>query len=244
MQNIFKTLFFITLLTNLANAKNAKEAKPSFDCAKATTKVEKMICNDESGELQNLDRQISQSYQIAKAKLDKNGKKALLDSQKSWLKTRQRCEYKECLKELLQDRNKELQTYTIYPNNAWLGTYRLRQNLYEGELTIQKCDTNNTCKASYSALLHKSEFNDMHECDITLKLQIKSLQEVMAVNDDFANCKIYIKKNQQGIVFARDEEIFDSPDSLCHTMCGNQTIFQWGDIYKKEVQNKLNALIF
>lgn len=98
MQNIFKTLFFITLLTNLANAKNAKEAKPSFDCAKATTKVEKMICNDESGELQNLDRQISQSYQIAKAKLDKNGKKALLDSQKSWLKTRQRCEDKECLK--------------------------------------------------------------------------------------------------------------------------------------------------
>lgn len=118
------------------------------------------------------------------------------------------------------------------------------QNLYEGELTIQKCDTNNTCKTSYSALLHKSEFNDMHECDITLKLQIKSLQEAIAVNDDFANCKIYIKKNQQGIVFARDEEVFDSPDSLCHTMCGNQTIFQWGDIYKKEVQDKLNALIF
>ncbi|MGI0406760.1 hypothetical protein ACRE1S_05835 [Helicobacter himalayensis] len=97
---------------------------------------------------------------------------------------------------------------------------------------------NNVCEASYSALLQRSEFNDMHECDITLKLQIKSLQEVIAINGDvgFAKCKIYIKKNQQGIVFARDEEIFDSPDSLCHTMCGNQTIFQWGDIYKKEVR--------
>lgn len=62
MQNIFKILFFITLLTNLANAKSAKEAKPSFDCAKATTKVEKMICSDESGELQNLDRLYSKLY--------------------------------------------------------------------------------------------------------------------------------------------------------------------------------------
>ncbi|MGI0406759.1 lysozyme inhibitor LprI family protein [Helicobacter himalayensis] len=127
----------LSLCVNLAYAESAKEAQPSFDCTKATTKAEKMICEDSSGELQNLDRQISQSYQHIRAKLDKNNKKALLDSQKSWLKTRERCESKECLKELLQNRIKELQTYTIYTSNAWLGTYRLRQNLYEGELTTQ-----------------------------------------------------------------------------------------------------------
>ncbi|MBZ7936714.1 hypothetical protein H2279_08830, partial [Campylobacter sp. B0100352/1] len=36
--------------------------KPSFDCAKASTKVEKLICSDKSGELQKLDRLYSKLY--------------------------------------------------------------------------------------------------------------------------------------------------------------------------------------
>ncbi len=105
-----------------------------------------------------------------------------------------------------------------HANNAWLGTYSLQRNLYEGSLRIQKCDINNICKALYFALLDKSEFNDMHQCDITLKLQIKSQQEAIAYYDDFVNCKIYIKKNPQGIVFTRDERAFNAPDSFCNTM--------------------------
>lgn len=120
-------------------------------------------------------------------------------------------------------------TNTKHANNAWLGTYSLQKNLYKGSLRIQKCDTNNTCKASYSALLDKSEFNDMHQCDIVLKLQIKSQQEAIAYYEDFVNCKIYIKKNPQGVVFTRDERAFNAPDSFCNTMCGNQTIFEWGE---------------
>ncbi|WP_337216163.1 hypothetical protein [Campylobacter sp. 2457A] len=122
--------------------------------------------------------------------------------------------------------------------NKWLGTYILQENLYMGGFTIQKCNKFNICEARYEAILHKSEFNDMHECKITLKLQIKSPQEAIALNDDkdFANCKIYIRKNQQGVIFTRDEKAFDSPDSFCDTMCGNQMIFEWGDVYKKEIQ--------
>ena len=43
---------------------NAKDFKfsPSFNCAKAKSKVEKMICNDSSGELQRLDRLYSKLY--------------------------------------------------------------------------------------------------------------------------------------------------------------------------------------
>ena len=237
MQKILISLVVCIALSIHLYAQSPQESKPSFDCAKATTKAEKMICEDSSGELQNLDRQISQIYQDTKAKLNKNAKKTLLDSQKSWLKTRERCESKECLKESLQSRIKELQSYTPHTSNTWLGTYSLQENLYTGSFTIQKCK-NNTCEASYFALLHKSEFNDMHQCDISLKLQIKSQQEAIAYFDDedFIHCKIYIKKNPQGIVFTRDEKAFDSPDSFCSTMCGNQTIFEWGDMYKKEVQ--------
>ena len=73
-----KTFFIILTMVFLSqsiNAQSPQEAKPSFDCAKATTRVEKMICSDSSGELQNLDKQLFESYQAIKAKLDKNDKK-------------------------------------------------------------------------------------------------------------------------------------------------------------------------
>ncbi|MCH3876883.1 lysozyme inhibitor LprI family protein, partial [Campylobacter jejuni] len=47
---------------------------PSFDCSKATTKVEKMICNDESGKLQKLDRLYSKLYFSILKSIPKNTK--------------------------------------------------------------------------------------------------------------------------------------------------------------------------
>lgn len=57
-------IFFIVLsfLTLSLNAASAEVAKPSFDCAKAKSEVEKMICADKSGELQRLDRLYSKLY--------------------------------------------------------------------------------------------------------------------------------------------------------------------------------------
>ena len=60
-----KTFFIILTMVFLSqsiNAQSPQESKPSFDCVKATTKVEKMICEDSSGELQNLDRLYSKLY--------------------------------------------------------------------------------------------------------------------------------------------------------------------------------------
>ncbi|WP_251821070.1 lysozyme inhibitor LprI family protein [Campylobacter jejuni] len=238
MQKFLIVLGLCLMLAISANAQSPKEAKPSFDCAKASTEVEKMICNDESGELQKLDRYMAKTYKELRQNLNKNEQNKLLTSQRLWLQTLNQCKSKECVKELLQNRVGELQNYTAHTGNVWLGTYTLQENLYMGSFTIKKCDKFNICEARYEAILNKSEFNDMHECDITLKLQIKSQQEAIALNDDkdFANCKIYIRKNQQGIVFIRDEKVFNSPDYFCSTMCGNQTIFEWGDIYKKEMQ--------
>ncbi|TLD83049.1 hypothetical protein LS81_006265 [Helicobacter trogontum] len=62
MQKFLVVLGICLMLGISANAQSPKEAKPSFDCAKATTKVEKIICNDESGELQKLDRLYSKLY--------------------------------------------------------------------------------------------------------------------------------------------------------------------------------------
>ncbi|OOX92992.1 hypothetical protein BOP98_09325 [Campylobacter coli] len=62
MQKFLIVLGLCLMLGISANAQSPKEAKPSFDCAKASTKVEKMICNDKSGELQKLDRLYSKLY--------------------------------------------------------------------------------------------------------------------------------------------------------------------------------------
>ena len=59
---ILKICLYALVCVNLANAESANEAKPSFDCAKAKSNAEKMICSDEGGELQNLDRYMGEVY--------------------------------------------------------------------------------------------------------------------------------------------------------------------------------------
>ena len=91
-----KTFFIILTMVFLSqsiNAQSPQEAKPSFDCAKATTKVEKMICNDESGELKNLDSYMDEVYKQLRKELkiskfpDKEKRlKDLLDSQRAFIK--------------------------------------------------------------------------------------------------------------------------------------------------------------
>ncbi|MCH3877405.1 lysozyme inhibitor LprI family protein, partial [Campylobacter jejuni] len=118
------------MLAISANAQSPKEAKPSFDCSKATTKVEKMICNDEDGELQNLDRYMGEVYTQLRKELkiskfpDKEQRlKDLLDSQRAFIKNLNEVDfikdsYEEritqllkLLGEVLDSNNKELCEY-------------------------------------------------------------------------------------------------------------------------------------
>ena len=55
-------------------------SKPSFDCAKATTKVEKTICSDD--ELAELDLELSKVYS------EKRSLANVKSSQKKWIKNR------------------------------------------------------------------------------------------------------------------------------------------------------------
>ena len=62
MQKILVILGVCIALGIHLNAQSPKEAKPSFDCARAKSKVEKMICSDSSGKLQRLDKLYSKLY--------------------------------------------------------------------------------------------------------------------------------------------------------------------------------------
>ena len=78
---------------------------PSFNCAKASTQVERLICGDR--ELATLDVELNQLYKKAMdSEKDNEGLKA---SQIEWRKSsRNKCEDKECLVTAYKQRNSEL----------------------------------------------------------------------------------------------------------------------------------------
>ncbi len=141
MQKFLIVLGLCLMLGISANAQSPKEAKPSFDCAKATTKVEKIICSDESEELKNLDRYMAEVYTQLRKELkiskfpDKEKRlKDLLDSQRAFIKNLDKVNsitgaYEEritqllkLLGEVLDSNNKELCEYARkdqFDENKW-----------------------------------------------------------------------------------------------------------------------------
>jgi len=91
---IFNLLFLLT---------TAQAA--SFDCKKAKTEVEKLICSNE--ELSKLDESLNEAYQRALNRTDI--KQQTIKSQRQWLKyQRNMCQDAECIKNAYESRIKEL----------------------------------------------------------------------------------------------------------------------------------------
>jgi uncharacterized protein YecT (DUF1311 family) len=75
----------------------------SFDCTKATTKVEEMICANE--ELSKLDEKLSEVYTSFYYLT-----KEIKTDQRAWMKQRNTCQNTNCIKESYQTRIQELKT--------------------------------------------------------------------------------------------------------------------------------------
>lgn len=82
---------------------------PSFDCAKASTPVERSICA--SDRLSRLDREMASVYAALRSQLGSVGRQRLLDAQRTWLAYRDTCGDDEaCLVERMSDRIAELRS--------------------------------------------------------------------------------------------------------------------------------------
>jgi uncharacterized protein len=79
----------------------SKSYAASFDCTKAASLVENVICSD--SEISGLDDAVSSSYKNALAKGNN-----IKQSQRNWLKTRNLCKSKVCLKKIYAKRLNEL----------------------------------------------------------------------------------------------------------------------------------------
>lgn len=96
----------------LAETVGSAPAHPSFDCAKASTHVERLICAD--SELADKDRQVSATYKTWIQRVKKGEMIDPIDEivadQKAWLQRRNACTTAACVSEAYDDRIGELPT--------------------------------------------------------------------------------------------------------------------------------------
>jgi uncharacterized protein len=86
-------------------------AAASFDCDKATSEAEKLICSDD--EMSKLDESLGKAY--LKALKRTLFKKQMSESQKQWLKNKRNvCSHAECIKKAYEARIKELKFISSY----------------------------------------------------------------------------------------------------------------------------------
>jgi uncharacterized protein YecT (DUF1311 family) len=95
----------VLVLAILALASGGQAA--SFDCTKASSLAEKVICSDR--ELSDLDDSLSLSYRNALANFDDASE--IKVSQRNWLRKRNLCKDKACLKQAYVQRLNELITF-------------------------------------------------------------------------------------------------------------------------------------
>jgi uncharacterized protein YecT (DUF1311 family) len=100
-----KLFVVMALLVVAATPASAQDARPSFDCARAQSQPEKLICSDEG--LARLDHDLSDAYQAAL-------KAGMVDkaSQVAWIRSRDEpcvtVDAKECLRKKMEHRIDEL----------------------------------------------------------------------------------------------------------------------------------------
>lgn len=98
IRNLILSAFFLLIITGNVEA-------ASFDCGKATSEVEKLICGDE--ELSKLDESLNKAYLQALKRFD--SKEQMIKSQRQWLKNdRNACKNAECIRKAYETRIKEL----------------------------------------------------------------------------------------------------------------------------------------
>jgi len=73
----------------VARAEDPTPVGPGFDCAKASTDLERMICDTPA--LAWWDRQMASAYELARLNADEKGRETLLAAQRLFLASRDKC---------------------------------------------------------------------------------------------------------------------------------------------------------
>ena len=104
----------------------AYPGEPSYDCKKAATKIEKMICAD--AELSKLDQELAVVYKTAMQ--DTQQSSLILKTQKQWFKQRNRCVDAACVKQAYLKRLQKLKSFNKRRNIKQQGSTPAKKPLY------------------------------------------------------------------------------------------------------------------
>jgi uncharacterized protein len=107
----------------------------TFDCDKASTFVEKVICSDLR--LANLDDQLGRLYKDALAASSNSG--ALKAEQKAWLSSRNQCKDSDCIMKAYDDRIGVLGAMSAPAKSGDVtGTYKMKDRGAAGVVLVQQ----------------------------------------------------------------------------------------------------------
>ena len=107
----------------------------TFDCDKASTSVEKVICSDTR--LTNLDDQLGRQYKDVLAASSNGG--ALKAEQKAWLSSRNQCKDSDCIMKAYDDRIRVLYAMSAPAKSGDVtGTYKMKNRGAAGVVLVQQ----------------------------------------------------------------------------------------------------------
>lgn len=199
-------------------------AAASFDCTKATSNNEKLICN--SPTLSSLDEQLSAKYKIAL----NDGDDALRADQQKWIKsTNKTCLSEACLSDAYKQRINVLDSWRVEvpSDNTMIGNFDVKHPVF----VVNNEKTDGYEKISVHDCLSISKINsttikfninsvgaNAHICSIsgtaTLKNGVYYYDKSSDTTDDDSNCNLTII-NRKNLILIRD------PDNGCREFsCG------------------------
>jgi uncharacterized protein len=117
-----------TTLLCLALMPSARAA--TFDCKKASTFAEKVVCSD--SQLSAMDDELGRLYKGALAGTPNN--ETLESDQKAWLSLRDQCRDSDCIKKAYADRISALKGSSADTAESVTGTYKMKN----GEVRVQQ----------------------------------------------------------------------------------------------------------
>ena len=153
----------------------------SFDCDKASSKVEHLICGDD--ELSILDEHLSIAYRDAKKYKEY---KQLKLEQRKWMKRRNSCITIYCLKQSYTNRLKILEGYAKgAESKAWSGKFHASTD----SLTIQP-----SLAFEYRSLGDRGDTCELHG-------KFKEVGDKLEFHDDVNDCHIKISSLENNMLY-------------------------------------------
>lgn len=159
----------LAVLTGLALSCSAQAA--SFDCAKARTQVEKLICSD--AELSKLDDDLAVTY--SNAQKGNSSLKEVQNTQKQWVKERNNCLFASCLIASYNQRISALKVHSkanrnsveVMPTNSTATAQALAPFHFTQNETLPEQSKTPICK-DFKNYLNHPRSNELFKPDGTL----------------------------------------------------------------------------